>query len=78
MQNKQYTISNFTEKFNYPARYKAKLSTLHSDIISYSLSHYRGNRTFKDHMVHLINFATAHLCWYYQAVRYHQYQEYTT
>lgn len=61
MQNKQYTISTFTEKFNYPARYRAKLSTLHSDIISYSLSHYRGNRTFKDHIVHLINSATAHV-----------------
>lgn len=51
----------FTEipaKLPYPVKYKAALSTAHSEIITYVCEHYKGTKAYRDQVIGLINTAS--------------------
>ena len=52
-------ITRLLDQFKYPPKHKAKLSTLHADIIDYVISHYQKSRAFKGQIVKMLNSATA-------------------
>ncbi len=48
-------FTQIPDKLNYPSRISAKLSTLHSDIITYVLSNFRNTNRYKNKVVNLMN-----------------------
>ena len=48
-------FTQIPDKLNYPSRISAKLSTLHSDIITYTLSNFRNTNRYKNKVVNLLN-----------------------
>lgn len=48
-------FSQITENLVYPIKVKATLSTLHSEIISYSMEHYQNKTKFKETVVKTLN-----------------------
>ena len=52
-------ISQFMDKFDYPIKFKAKLSTMHSDIIDYAITHYVNSKPYKQKIALMLNTATA-------------------
>lgn len=52
-------LSELIDKFEYPIKFKAQLSTLHSDIVDFILKNYINSRPFKQKAVLMINTATA-------------------
>lgn len=52
-------FTNIAESLPYPSRLKATLQKYHIDIISYCLTHYESNRTFKNKIFEAMNNVTA-------------------
>lgn len=48
-------FTRITETINYPRSIKAELSTLHSDIITYVIDHFKNTREFKSQIINLMN-----------------------
>lgn len=48
-------FTQLTDKLNYPAKIKAKLSTLHSDIITYVMDNFRNTARYKSKVVDTLN-----------------------
>ena len=48
-------FTNLTEKLSYPPAVRAKLSSLHSDVITYVVSNYDGTATYRQKVVNTIN-----------------------
>lgn len=48
-------FTQIPDKLSYPSRISAKLSTLHSDIITYTLSNFRNTNRYKNKVVNLLN-----------------------
>ena len=51
-------FTNIPDSLKYPPRYRAKLSSLHSDVIDYAMNHYDGTNEFTRKSVNLINCIT--------------------
>ena len=52
---KMIKFTNLTEKLPYPPAVRAKLSSIHSDVITYVVSHYDGTASYRQKVVNTIN-----------------------
>lgn len=48
-------FTQITESLMYPIKYKAILSTLHAEIISYTIEHFRSTNKFKEKVIRTLN-----------------------
>ena len=54
-------MKNAVSELPYPRKFKAILSSLHSDIIDYALAHYDGTNSFKRKIVDCMNSVSCHI-----------------
>lgn len=48
-------FTQLTEKLSYPAKFKARLSTYHVDMIEYFISHFKNTRNYKNDTIKYLN-----------------------
>lgn len=48
-------FTQITDNLMYPIKYKALLSTLHAEIISYTIEHFRSTNKFKENVIRTLN-----------------------
>ena len=51
-------FSQLIDKFQYPPRIRAKLSTMHASVITYAIAHFQNTLKFKPTIVYVLNLST--------------------